>query len=135
MNLPLMILIAGLLHFGILVASALTPQVLNWRRELQKLDPLTRQLVWVHGGFIVLVILGFGTLSIALPSQLAAGTPLARSLCAFIAVFWLTRLALQYTVFDAKPHLTTPLLRLGYHGLTVVFLYHVFTYGAAAIVG
>jgi hypothetical protein len=45
MNMPLLILIGGVLHFGILLASALTPRVLDWRRELTKLEPLTRQLV------------------------------------------------------------------------------------------
>ncbi|HMC10472.1 MAG TPA: hypothetical protein VKH44_04250, partial [Pirellulaceae bacterium] len=65
MSLPLLILIGGILHFGILLASAAVPQVLDWRRELSKLDPLSRQLVWVHGAFIVLVIIGFGAISCA----------------------------------------------------------------------
>src|SRR5438128_2734795 len=49
MNLPLLILIGGVMHFGILLASACVPQVLDWKQELRKLDPLSRQLVWVHG--------------------------------------------------------------------------------------
>ena len=49
--------IGGLMHFGILIASALVPRVLDWRSELRKLNPLTRQLVWVHGVFIVLTII------------------------------------------------------------------------------
>ena len=133
MNLPLLILIAGVLHFGILLASATVPQVLDWRRELQKLEPLSRQLVWVHGAFIVLVIVGFGTLSVAFADELATGSPLARAVSGFVALFWTARVALQYLYFDAKPYLHAPLLRLGYHGLTPVFLYHVAVYGAAAI--
>ena len=54
-----LILFGGMIHFGILLASALVPQVLNWRAELALLGRLTRQLVWVHGAFIVLVIVGF----------------------------------------------------------------------------
>jgi hypothetical protein len=133
MNMPLLILIGGLLHFGILLASALTPRVLDWRHELTKLDPLTRQLVWVHGAFIVLVIIGFGAVSVALPAELAAGTWLARAVCGFIALFWLTRLAVQFFVFDAKGHLKNAVLRFGYHALTCAFAYHAVVYSMAAL--
>jgi hypothetical protein len=132
-NLPFLILIGGVLHFGILLASALTPRVLDWRHELARLDPLTRQLVWVHGAFIVLVIIGFGLLSVTLPDQLAAGTWLARAVCGFIGLFWLLRLAVQFFVFDAKAHLKNQLLKLGYHGLTCVFAYQAVVYAIAAL--
>ncbi len=68
MNLELLIFIGGILHFGILLASALLPKVLDWKASLGKLDGLSRQLVWVHGVFIVLVIIGFGLLSLVFPS-------------------------------------------------------------------
>ena len=135
MNLPLLITLGGICHFGILVASALTPKVLAWSTQLRLLTPLCRHVVWTHGAFIVLVIVGFGALSLGLPSDLAAGTPLARSLCAFIGLFWLARLIIQLFLFDARPFLTTRFLTLGYHGLTVVFLYLAATYLAAALLG
>jgi hypothetical protein len=133
MNLPLLILIGGVLHFGILLASACVPAVLNWRKSLEKLDPLSRQVVWVHGAFIVLVIIGFGLLSVSLPAELASGSFLARGICAFIALFWTARLGVQFFVFDAKPHLRSAFLKLGYHGLTVVFVYHAVVYSMAAL--
>ena len=128
-----LILIGGVLHLGILIASALTPGVLDWKRELGKLRPLSRQLVWVHGVFIVLTIIGFGVISIVAPRELASGTMLARAVCAFVAVFWLCRLGVQFFVFDARPFLTKAYLKLGYHGLTIVFLILVATYGFAAV--
>jgi hypothetical protein len=130
-TLELLILVGGVLHFGILLASALVPKVLDWRASLGKLDRLSRQLVWVHGAFIVLVIVGFGLISVSYPADLAAGSPLARGMCLFIAVFWGLRLLVQFFVFDAKPFLTTPLLRTGYRGLTVVFSYLVCVYSWA----
>lgn len=132
MILEWLIFVGGILHFGILLASAMVPRVLDWKGSLKKLDGLTRQLVWVHGAFIVLVIVGFGLLSILFAGDLAAGTPLARAVCLFIALFWAARLAVQWLVFDATPYLRTGFLKVGYHGLTVVFLYHAVVYSLAA---
>ena len=91
-TLAILILIGGFLHFGVLIASALVPQVLDWRDELARVSKLTRQLVWTHGAFIVLTIIAFGVLSIANASSLTSGDPLARSLAGFISVFWGARL-------------------------------------------
>ena len=132
-NLELLITIGGVLHLGILIASALVPGALEWRRELEKLRPLSRQLVWVHGAFIVLTIIGFGVISLLAPRELASGTTLARAFCGFVATFWLGRLGVQFFVFDAGPMLTKAYLKLGYHGLTVVFLALVAIYGYAAL--
>lgn len=123
MSLQSLIVISGVLHFGTLLASAAVPQVLDWRRELGKLDRLSRQLIWVHGLFIVLVIIGFGTLTFFWPAELASHTPLARAVCGFIALFWGARLGIQFFVFDAKPYLKNWLVRIGYNGLTMVFIY------------
>jgi hypothetical protein len=133
MNLALLILIGGVLHFGILIASALVPRVLRWQAELCKLSALSRQLIWVHGAFIVLVIVGFGFLATTASSELASGSLLARGICLFIATFWATRLAVQFFVFDAKPYLKTAFLRVGYNGLTVVFFYLAVVFGVAAL--
>jgi hypothetical protein len=128
-----LLLVGGILHFGILIASAAVPQVLDWRQSLSKLDRLSQQLIWVHGAFIVLVIIGFGLLSLVCAADLAAGTALARAVCGFIAVFWTCRLAVQLFVFDARPYLKSGPLKVGYHGLTAVFLYQAAVYGYAAV--
>ena len=134
MNLAPYIAIGGVLHFGILLASALTPRVLDWQTALGKLDRLSRQLVWVHGAFIVLVIVAFGVLSVVFAAEIASGSPLARGMSAFIAVFWGARLAVQFFVFDAQPMLTTALLRIGYHTLTFVFAYLAIIFAIAAAI-
>lgn len=133
MNLQPFLFISGILHFGTLIASAAVPQVLDWKGELGKLDRLFRQLIWVHGLFIVLTIIGFGLLTLLLSGDLAAGTPLARGVCGFIAFFWAARLAIQCFVFDAKPFLKSTFLKVGYHGLTLVFIYQVVVLTWAAL--
>lgn len=132
-TLELLILLGGILHFGILIASALVPKTLDWKRTLASLDGLFRQLVWVHGAFIVFVIVGFGLLSLVYAGELSSGSPLARGVCFFIAFFWAARLAVQFLIFDAKAYLTSTFLKVGYHGLTCVFLYHALVYGSAAL--
>jgi hypothetical protein len=130
-----LIQIAGVIQFGILIASALVPGVLNWRQELRKLSPMTRHLVWVHGVFIVLTIIALATVSLINAHALASGQLLARSVCAFIAIFWGARLVLQLALFDPKPYLTTRVLAAGYHALTVVFIFLTATFGYAAVHG
>jgi hypothetical protein len=128
-----LLILGGILHFVILIASALTPRVLDWRANLAALHPFLRRLFWVYGCFIVLVIISFGVLTLGHADELAAGAALARSVCAIIAIFWLARLAVQFFVFDARSFLTTTFLRLGYHGLTFLFTTLVFIYGTVAL--
>jgi len=127
------LLVGGLLHFAVLVASALAPRVLDWRTNLATLPPFLRRLFWVYGCFIVLVIISFGLLTLLHPDELASGAALPRFVCAMIAIFWLARLGVQFFVFDARPFLTTRFLRLAYHGLTLLFAALVFIYGCAAL--
>ena len=133
MTLVNLIMIAGALHFGLLTASLLTPGVLQWRTELLSVSPLSRHVIWVHGAFIVLVIVGFGLISLLNAPALAGGSALARSVCGFMAVFWLARLMIQLFLFDARPYLTNRLLKLGYRGLTVLFIFFSAVYGCAAL--
>lgn len=114
--------LAGLGHFGILVASALVPKVLDWKNALRPLPPFLRTLFWVYGVFIVLTIIGMGTLTLVNVHAMASGEPVARSLAAFIALFWSARLLVQFLVFDARTYLTNGWLKLGYHVLTVAFI-------------
>ena len=132
-TLTTLIRVGGLLHFGILIASALVPQVLDWKSELKKLSPITRQLVWVHGVFIVITIIALGTIATINAPALAVGGTLGRCVCAFVGLFWLARLSLQFVLFDPKPFLVNPILKLGYHGLTVVFTYLAVTFTWAAM--
>ena len=131
--LELSLLAAGVLHLAITSAGLTMTLVLDWRKNLTPLCALTRHVIWTHGAFVLLTIIGFGALSLAFPAALASGEPLARAVCGFIALFWLIRLFIGFFLFDATPHLSSPALKLGYHGLTVVFVYFVLCYGAAAL--
>ena len=82
--------------------------------------------------FIVLTIIGMGTLTLLNAHAMAAGDPVARSLAAFIAVFWGARLVVQLFVFDASAYLTTIWLKAGDHLLTLAFIFFTIIFATAA---
>jgi hypothetical protein len=130
--LPDLIFAAGIGQLCVLIASALVPRRLNWRTEFAKLSRLHRQMYWVYGGYVVLSIIALGVISIINAAELAAGGRLARSVCAYNAVFWGIRLSLQ-PVLDVKEHLTAWWLTAGYHLLTLLFISFTAIYAAAAL--
>jgi hypothetical protein len=117
------LLLAGMLHFGLLVASFSVPRLLHWDEELGKVDPLTRQLVLVHGAFIVLTIIAFGVITLVAGADLLGGGALSTAVAAFIGLFWLARLAVQLFYFEPQRYLTTGVRRIAYRLLTVLFAY------------
>ena len=123
---------AGALQLCVLVASALVPFRLDWKRELACLSRLHRQMYWTYGGYVVLSIVAFGAISLANAEALAGGSTLARSFCGYVAVFWGLRLCLQ-PVFEVKEHLTAWWLTAGYHALSAGFLAFTLLYGWAAL--
>jgi hypothetical protein len=126
------IFFAGVGQLGVLVASALVPFRLNWREELRCLSRLHRQMYWVYGGYVVLSIIAFAAISILNASELASGTGLARGFCAYVAVFWGIRVALQF-IFDVKQHLTAWWIKIGNIVLTLMFVAFTIIYAWAAL--
>ncbi len=132
MKLELFLRLAGLLQLSLLTAGASMSKVTGMREQLAKLSPFLQQLFWVYLGYIGYVLTAFGVLTLVNAEALAAGSTLARSVCVFIGLFWLGRLAVQFFVFDVRPYLTSRWLRLGYHATTMVFVYLTVVYGWAA---
>src|SRR5437773_2671750 len=114
---------AGVLHLVPLSAGLTVPRVLRLDRELGKLDPLTRQLIWVHGAFIVVTIVAFGLITVTSADSMLQGSPLAVGTAAFIGLFWFLRRLIQLFYFDARPWLTNTFRTVGYKSLTFVFCY------------
>src|SRR5687768_414295 len=108
-----LIRLAGAGQLCVLIASALVPFRLDWKRDLAPLPTLHRQLYWTYGGYVVLGIVALGGVSLACADELAGGSRLARAVCLYGGAFWGIRLALQ-AVFDVKAYLTAWWLRAGY---------------------
>ena len=129
----LLLQLAAAVQLLILIASASTPRVLDWRKNLAVLHPFLRKLFWVYGVFVVMVIIAFAVLTFRHADAMAAREPVARSLCLFIAIFWGARLLVQFAIFDARPFLTNWFYKNGFHALTIIFAFLTFVYGKAAL--
>jgi len=129
----LLLQLAAAVQLLILIASASTPRVLDWRKNLAVLHPFLRKLFWVYGVFVVMVIIAFAVLTFRHADAMAAREPVARSLCLFIAIFWGVRLLVQFAIFDARPFLTNWFYKTGFHALTIIFAFLTFVYGKAAL--
>jgi hypothetical protein len=126
--------LAGFGQLSVLVAAALVPFQLDWRKEFAPLPKLHRQMYLVYGGYVVLSIISLGSLSVLYSQELASADGIARGVCTYAALFWGIRLSLQ-TVLDAKPYLVRWWLRAGYHLLSVLFFSFTAVFGYLAIRG
>jgi len=132
MKLITLIQTAGLLHLGLLCAGATMPRAVRLGTHLAGLPPFIRRLVWVYYGFIASMLAGFGTLTFCFADRMAAGDPVARALCLYLACFWGARWVVAGWVFDVRPYLTHWFYRVGHYATTLVFVYLTLIYSWVA---
>jgi len=94
--------LAGLGHFCVLIASFQIPSKLGWKEDLRKLTSFNRKLMWVHGGFAVLTIVAFGSLTLALHGEMLRGDRAALGIALFIGVYWALRIAVDFLYYEHK---------------------------------
>ncbi|MGE5326180.1 MAG: hypothetical protein ACM3NO_04020 [Deltaproteobacteria bacterium] len=97
-----LIWIAGVVHVMLLLANAVVPQKLDYRRNLERVSPIIRQVFVLHTIFILLTVTAFAALCFFYAPALAAGTGVARAISGFIALYWLLRLTLQFLYVDKQ---------------------------------
>ena len=135
MNTILLLKLAALTHVGLIAAGLLMPRVVGLHEHLRSLPDFLRKLFWVYYGFIGLCLTAFGAGTFAFAEELASGTPLARAVCAFLAIFWSARFAVGMFVFDLSPYLTNGWRRAGLRAANVVFTGLPILYGWLALNG
>jgi alginate O-acetyltransferase complex protein AlgI len=111
----------GAAHFVILFASLQVPYRLQWKQDLQQLMPFNRKLLWVQGGFTVLTIIAFGTLTLALHGELLRGDRAALGLACFIGVYWTTRVLVDAIYFSHADWPKGTAFVVGHTLLTLLF--------------
>ena len=98
----LILWLAGAGHFVILFASAQVPSRLRWKQDLAQLMPFNRKLLWVQGGFTVLTIIAFGTLTLVLHTEMLRGDRAAMALACFIGTYWTGRILVDAFYFSSE---------------------------------
>jgi hypothetical protein len=111
----------GASHFVILFASFQVPYRLSWKRDLQQLMPFNRKLLWVQGGFTVLTIIAFGTLTLILHTELLRGDRAALGLDCFIGIYWTARILVDAIYFSHADWPKGKLFVVGHALLTLLF--------------
>ena len=95
-----LVFIAGLAQVVLVLGSLAIPKILNWRPELAKVQPLIKQMFWTYAAYILVINLCFGLLSIFDSLDLINGSKLAMLITGFIAVYWISRVLIQFFYFD-----------------------------------
>ncbi|MGH9734712.1 MAG: hypothetical protein ACRD8A_09010 [Candidatus Acidiferrales bacterium] len=125
---------AGAGHFAVLIASFQVPYRLDWKQDLGKLSPLNRKLMWVHGAFTVYTIISFGVLTFLLHGDILRGQRGAVALAAFIGVYWLLRVVVDFTYYDHSDWPTGRAFVAGHILLTSLFVFLAATYLCASLI-
>jgi hypothetical protein len=122
------LLLAGLGHFCVLIASFQVPFRLRWKEDLAKLTPFNRKLMWTHGGFAVLTICAFGVLTLALRREMLGGDRAALAVGGFIGLYWAARIVVDFAYYDHNDWPTGRAFVVGHVLLTLLFTFLVATY-------
>lgn len=93
---------AGLAQIALVIGSWAIPTVLQWKIELAKVGLLIRQMFWTYAAYIFVINLCFGVISAFDYRDLTDGSRLATMLTGFIAVYWISRVLIQFFYFDRK---------------------------------
>ncbi len=103
--------IIGILLLFLAVIHIFFPRYFNWKKELQSLSLINKQMMFVHTFFIAFVIFLMGLLCISSSSDLIH-TPLGKTISFGLGIFWFVRLIFQLCVYSSllwkgKPFETT----------------------------
>jgi ABC-type antimicrobial peptide transport system permease subunit len=123
--------LAGVAQVALVIGSLAIPKILHWTAELQKVQPLVRQLFWTYAAYILVINLCFGLLSAFAYRDLSDGSVLALAVTGFIAVYWISRLGIQFFYFDRSSFPKGSLTMLGEILLVALFVFLSTVYGAA----
>jgi membrane associated rhomboid family serine protease len=100
LHIPQIVFIAGLGQIALVFGSMAVPKVLGWEAALSSVHPLIRQMFWTYSAYIFTINLCFGLISALDYGDITNGTHLAGLLTGFIAVYWISRVLIQFFYFD-----------------------------------
>jgi hypothetical protein len=94
--------LAGAAMLVLAALYPLYPKRFRWADQLQRVELLTRQVFWVHIGFVVLLLVLQGVLLLGFAEVLLEPNRAATALLVGIVAFWGYRLVAQLLVYDRR---------------------------------
>jgi hypothetical protein len=99
-NIQSLVYFSCLSQIALAIGSLAVPRALNWKVELAKTRPLIGQMFWVYAAYIFVINICFGVISVLAAKDLINHSHLALALTGFIALYWISRVLIQFLYFD-----------------------------------
>lgn len=125
--------LAGVMHFITLAIACFTPIPPNWDDNLARLPETHRRFAIAQNVFIGATLAFCGLVAVLFAPELVSGAPLARVVCAGIALWWGGRL-IVLPWLRVTPHLANRWLRLGFAALVLECAVYTAAFGWLAFV-
>jgi len=125
-------ILAGAGQLALALASLAIPALLRWREDTARLTPLTRKVFWVYAVYILGTNVALGAVSALLPAQLLDGSPLARAVCGYGALYWGGRVVVQLAVFHRERPAGAHFV-VAETAMMLLFVYLTVVYGGVAL--
>jgi hypothetical protein len=93
--------IIGFLLVIISLLHLFFPKYFGWKKECSSMSQINRQMFYIHSYFIALVLFLMGVLCLTSAFDLL-NTDLGRRISLGFAVFWVTRLVVQFVGYSSK---------------------------------
>ncbi len=100
--LSLGLFVAGITHFGVLLAGVQAPKQLNWAEEVPRMSRFNQKILIVYYLFTGVTIVMFGSLTLYLRDEILDKDPVASLLALAIGVWWTARILVDIFIFDHK---------------------------------
>jgi alginate O-acetyltransferase complex protein AlgI len=97
--LSLAIWLAGIGHFCTLIAGLQVPFKFHWKEELARLSRFNQKIMLNYAGYVGLMIVSFGFLTLKLHKEFLYGDKVCVNLAGLIAIFWIVRLCVDFFCF------------------------------------
>jgi hypothetical protein len=129
-----MLILCGVSHFALCLGSLYIPKALNWKTHLASLHPLLKQMFWTYAGYILVINLCFGIISVWGSDELLNNSFLAKAITLLIGTYWLTRILIQFFYFDRSQAPKGFVFLLGEIALVGLFILFTAVYLAAFLI-
>jgi hypothetical protein len=93
--------IIGALLIALALLHGVFPTYFRWSKDLAGLQPINRQMMYVHAFFVALTVFLMGVFCLTCSPEIA-GTPLGRKVACGFAVFWAARLLVQFFGYSSS---------------------------------